>query len=210
MALTKSTAEIDAWAEIAQAGIREGVNTDVSDMYAATLHIDCALSSTTAHTGTEIIVQIGTDTGDANDNWSDLVRFISVTGTAVLLAFDATEPIGETTIAVTNPVTANMDNDKKFKFVENTTAADSEIVYQVSNSGDAGDTITIQDGLTHEQDITTSIIYDIDSATAEAVKQHQIALPSSADRVRVLYNNNFDSNGSTVFTRCRITKVTGI
>ncbi len=210
MALTKTTAEVDAWAEIAQAGIREGANTDVSDAYSSTLHIDCALSTTTAHTGTEIIVQVGTDTGDANDNWSDLSRFVGVTGTAVLLAFDATEPIGETTIAVTNPVTANMDNDKKFKFVENTTAADCEIVYQTANSGDAGDTITIQDGLTHEQDITTSIIYDIDDANAEAVSQHQVDVPASADRIRVLYNNNFDPNGSTVFTRCRITKVTGI
>lgn len=210
MALGKSTTEIDAWAEIAQAGFREGANYDVSDMYDAILHIDCALSSTTAHTGTEIIVQIGTDTGDADDNWSTLVRFISVTGTAVLLAFDATEPSAETSIAVTNPVTANMDNDKKFKFVENTTAADSEIVYQTANSGDAGDTITIQDGLTHEQDITTSIIYDIDDAVAEAVKQHQVAISAPADRVRVFYNNNYDPDGSTVFTRCRITKLTGV
>lgn len=210
MALTKSTAEVDAWAEIAQAGFREGVNTDVSDSYSATLHIDVALSSTTAHTGTEIIVQVGTDTGNADDNWSTLTRFTGATGTAVLLAFAATEPIGETAIAVTNPVTANMDNDKKFKFVENTAAADCEIVYQTANSGDAGDTITIQDGLTHEQDITTSIIYDIDNATAEAVTQHQIDIPSSADRVRVFYNNNFDPNGSTVFTRSRITKLTGV
>jgi len=210
MALTKSTAEVDAWAEIAQTGLREGANTNVSDSYSAVLHIDVALSTTTAHTGTEIIVQIGTDTGDANDNWSDLVRFIAVTGTAVLLAFDATEPIGETVIAVTNPVTANMDNGNKFKFVENTVAADCEIVYQTGNSGYAGDTITIQDGLTHEQDVTTSIIYDIDNATAEALSMHQIDIPATADRIRVLYNNNFDPDGSTVFTRCRITKLTGI
>lgn len=210
MATTKSTAEVDAWAEIAQAGFREGATTDVSDSYSATLHIDVALSTTTAHTGTEIIVQTGTDTGDADDNWSDLVRYIGVTGTAVLLAFDATEPIGETSIAVTNPVTANMDNDKKFKFVENTTAADCEIVYQTANSGDAGDTITIQDGLTHEQDVTTSIIYDIDNVTSEALSMHQIDIPVTADRVRVFYNNNFDPDGSTVFTRCRINKLTGI
>ena len=210
MALLKSTAQVDAWAKIAQAGNREGANTNVSDAYEATLHIDVALSSTTAHTGTEIIVQVGTDTGDANDNWSTLVRFISVNGTAVLLAFDATEPIGETVMAVTNPVTANMDNDKKFKFVEDTTEADSEIVWQVSNSGDAGDTITILDGLTHEKALTSSIIYDIDDANAEAVSQHVIDIPSSVDRIRVIYNNNNDPDGSTVFTRCRITKLTGV
>ena len=72
------------------------------------------------------------------------------------------------------------------------------------------DTITIQDGLTHQQDITTSIIYDIDDATAEAVSMWQVAIPPSADRVRVIYNNNFDANGADVFTRARITKLTGI
>lgn len=210
MPLTKLTDEVDSWAEIAQAGFREGANFNVSDSYSATLHIDCALSSITAHTGTEIIVQIGTDTGDFDDNWSDLVRFIAVTGTAVLLALAATEPVGETVIAVTDPVLNNMDNDRKFKFIENTVAADCEIVYQIANSGDAGDTITIQDGLTHEQDITTSIIYDIDDVASEALSMHQIDIPASADRVRVFYNNDFDPDGSTVFTRCRITKVTGI
>ena len=210
MALTKTTAEVDEWAEIAQAGHRLGAETNVADSYGAVLYIAVALSTTTAHTGTEVVIEIGTDTGDATDNWAIFTRFVGVSGTAVLLALAATEPIGETTIAVTNPVTANMDNDKKFKFIENTTAADSEIVYQTANSGDAGDTITIATGLAHEQDITTSIIYDIDDAVREAVSQHVIEIPASADRVRVKYNNNYDPNGSTVFVSSRITKVTGI
>ena len=209
MATTKSTAAVDTWLVIAQGAFREGADTDVSDAYSSTLYIDCALNTTTAHTGTEIIVDIGTDTGDADDNWSTLVRFIGVTGTAVSLSLDDTEPIGETSIAMTNPVTANMDNDKKYKFIEHATDANSEIVYQTANSGDAGDTITIQDGLAHEQ-TSSSTIFDIDSATAEAVSQHQIDIPASADRVRVRYNNNFDPDGSTVFTRCRISKLTGI
>lgn len=210
MSAIKSPASVDVWAEIAQAGFREGAVVDLQGVYSAVLHIDVALSSTTAHDGTEIIVLIGTDTGDADDNWSILVRYTAVTGTAVLLALAATEPVGETVIAVTDPVTANMDNDKKFKFIENTTPADSEIVYQISNSGDAGDTITLLKGLTHEQDITTSIIYDIDNAKSEALSMHQIDIPNSADRAQVYYNNNFDSGGSTVFVRCRVSKLTGI
>ncbi len=67
MAPTKTTAGLDAWASVAQAGFREGANTDVSDSYESTLHIDCALGSTTAHNGTEIIVQVGTDTGDGDE-----------------------------------------------------------------------------------------------------------------------------------------------
>ena len=136
MSLTKTTGEVDAWAEIDTGAIREGANVDVSDAYEATLHIDCALCEATAHTGTEIIVQIGTDTADKDTNWSTLVRLIGPIGTAVTLALNATEPIGETVLEALNPVAGNMDNDKKFKFLEHATDANSEIVYQVSNSGD--------------------------------------------------------------------------
>ncbi len=210
MALTKVTGAIDVWAEIAQGALREGANINVSNNYETTLHIDIALSSTTLHGGTEIIVQTGTDTGDLDDNWSTLVRFIGVIGTAISTPFLATEPIGEKTIGIDNPATNNQDNDMKFKFIENVAPADSEIVFQTANSGDGGDTVTIQDGLTHEQDITTSIMYDIDDAVLEAVSMHQISIPITADRYRVFYNNNFSPGGSTVFTRCRETKVIAV
>jgi len=72
------------------------------------------------------------------------------------------------------------------------------------------DTITILEGLAHQQDITTSIIYDVDHAVNEAVSMWQVALPPGCDAVRIIYNNNYDSGASTVFTRARITKLTGI
>ena len=125
-----------AWQEIAQNAVLESGSIDVSASQSSTLHIFCALSSTTAHTGTEIIVQVGSEAG-VDGSWTNLTRFIGPVGTAVSCAFAATEPAGETTIAITGPVANNMDNDGKFKFVENTVAADSEVVYQISNSGDA-------------------------------------------------------------------------
>lgn len=128
--------EVLAWQEIAQNAVLESGSIDVSASQDSTLHIFIALSSTTAHTGTEIIVQGGSEAG-VDGSWTTISRFIGPVGTAVLTAFAATEPVGETTIAIDNPVANNMDNDGKFKFVENTVAADCEIVYQVSNSGDA-------------------------------------------------------------------------
>lgn len=209
MTLAKGTSEIDAWAEVAQAGLREGAIQDVDPNYSHTLHIDVALSSTTPHTGIEIIVEAGTDTGNARDNWSVLTRYVCCVGTAVADPLTATEPAAETTLATTDVPGNNMDNDKKFKFIEHNTPANSEIVYQTGNSG-AGDTVTIgRGGLAHEQD-SNSIIYDVDDAVTEALKQQSISIPFDYDRVRVLYNNNYDSDGSTVFTRCRITKATGI
>jgi len=210
MALTKSTTEIDEWAEVAQNSTRLGTAHDVSGCYAATLHVDCALSSATAHTGTEITVQIGTDTGDANDNWSTLCQWIGPTGTPVTANIAGSEAADQTVLSVTNPATQNVDNDGKFKFIEDTgSAANSEIVFQTANSGDSSDTITILDGLAHAKDASDDL-WDIDSATDEVVGQYQIEIPMPADRVRVLINNMYDADGATCHTRTRITKVTAI
>jgi len=127
--------EVLAWQEIAQNAVLESGTIDVSASQSSTLHIFIALSSTTAHTGTEIIVQYGSEAG-VEGSWSDGPRWIGPIGTAISTAFAATEPAGETVLAITDPVTNNQDNDGKYKFIENTVAADSEIVYQVSNSGD--------------------------------------------------------------------------
>jgi len=109
---------------------------DVSDSRATTLHIDCCIGSTTAHTGTEIIPQIASEAG-VDDAWTTIGNsFIGPTGTAIGLAFVATEPIAETVIAIANPVANNMDNDGKFKFVLNNVVADSEIVFQTLHGAD--------------------------------------------------------------------------
>jgi len=209
MALTKSGAEVDAWAAIAQNTVREGAAVDVSDAYAATLHIDCALGNTTVHTGTEIIVQISSAaSGDAY--WSNFMRFIGPTGTAVDANFkDATEAAGETTLSIDNPVTENVDNNKKFKFVEHDTDANSEIVYQTANTADDTDTITVLDGLTNEQTSSSNLL-DIDHVTTEAVIMYTLDLPMPSLRARVIYNNGYDPDGAIVYTRCRISKVTAV
>ena len=127
-----------AWQEIAQAGFLETGSIDVSGSQATTLHIDVALSNTTAHTGTEVRTFIGSEAG-VDGSWTELPggRFIGPIGTAVALALAATEPAGETVIAIDNPVANNMDNIGKLKFIENTVAADSEIVYQTAVGADA-------------------------------------------------------------------------
>jgi len=208
MALTKSVAAVDEWAEVAQNATREGAEVDISDCYSAMLHIDVALSSATAHTGSEIIVQISSNT-TGDEHWNTLTRFISVTGTPISVNLANQEAAGQTVLGVTNPVTNNMDNDGKFKFIEHGTVANSEIVFQTANGGDAGDTITVQDGLTNQQE-TTSVLFDIDHATNEVVGQYAVEIPFGANRCRVLYNNTYDPDGATIHTHCRISKVTGV
>lgn len=211
MALTKTTAGIDAWQEIAgNAAAVLGNETDVTDAYMATVHVDVALGEVAvAHTGTEIIIQVSSSTGNENDNWHTISRLIGAIGTAVSDPLGATETAAQTVLTMTDVPGSNIDNDNKFKFIENTTVADSEIVYQSANSG-AGDTITILDGLAHEQDITTSVLFDIDDAVTEAVSQFSVELPQDTDAVRIIYNNNFDASAADVFVRSRVTKLTGI
>lgn len=199
---TKAGSVIDAWLEVAQAGIRIGAEQSVATDVDMALLIEVALVTTTAHTGTRVTVQVSEE-ASGDGFWTSLQPFVGPLGTAVVLALDATEPIGETSIAVTDPVTANLDNDGKFKFIEHATDAVSEIVYQTANSGDAGDTLTIAYGLANEQ-TSSSQIFDIDHAVNEALLQRVVPIPASVSRVRVIYDNNYDPDGSAVFTRARL------
>jgi len=135
--LAKDVAEVDAWAEIAASATREGATVDISALYDVTLYIDCALSSTNAHaSGTEIIVQVSSLTsGDAG--WTNLTAFGGPAATAIKVDLGGDEAAGQTELTVTNPVTANLDLLGKWVFLENTaTPANSEIVYQIAQSGD--------------------------------------------------------------------------
>ena len=208
MALTKAIAAVDEWAEVSAGALREGATTDITAMYEAQLHIDVSLAEATAETvGATIIVQVSSNTTGDTD-WSPLTSFGGPTGTAISKALGGTEAVGQTVLTVVDPVTANLNHHGKLLFIEHTTPASSEIVYSVADSGDAGDTITIQDGLTTEQTAAASTIWSIDG-TASAVAQYVVALPMSTNRVRVIYDNIL-ATGADIFSRCRISKVTAV
>lgn len=137
--LTKAVAAVDAWAEVAQGatGIREGATVDVSGYYQATLFIDVCLSEAVAETtGATVYVEISSNTtGDAD--WRILTSLGGPAATAESEALSGDEAAGQTVLSVTNPTTANLDNPSRFIFFEDTaSAANSEIIFQVSNEGD--------------------------------------------------------------------------
>ena len=214
MALTKGEqTELDAWAVTANGSIRLGVELDVSSAYYCDLDIKAVLAEAVASTGQpEVIIMKTGKASPAKDDWSPLMRLIGPSGTPVTpLALDATEPAAETVIACTNPVTANIDNDGKYKFIKNTTLANSEVIFQTANSGDAGDTITILDGLVHEQTAAASTIMDIDDVSNEVVAQWSLTIDClSLKRIRVVYNADKDTDGPDVICRCDYTLCTGI
>jgi len=214
MALTKgSQTTLDEWAVTANTAIRLGTELDVSTAYFCTLNIKAALAEAVASTGQpEVIVQVTGEATPAKDDWTNYMRLIGPVGTPVTpLAFDATEPAGETSIACQNPVTANIDNDGKFKFIKHTTVANSEVVFQTANSGDAGDTITILDGLANEQTAAASTIHDIDHARTEVVAQWTLGIDCTAlSRIRIIYNADYDTDGPDVMCYSAYTLNTGI
>jgi len=214
MALTKgSQTTLDEWALTANTAVRLGTELDVSSAYQCMLNIKAALGEAVASSGQpEIIIQVTGEASPAKDDWINYFRFIGPQGTPVApLAFDATEPAAETEIACTNPATAGVDYDGKFKFIKNVTIADCEVVFQVSNTGDGGDTITILDGLANEQDIATSYIMDIDDPVLEVVSQWAINIDCLAiNRIRIIYNANYDTDGPDVYCYSAYTLNTGI
>lgn len=199
MAVTKSVAAVDEWAEVAQNAVREGTTVDVSGCYGAALNINIAISSTTAHTGSRIIVQVSSNSS-GDEDWHDLVPFLTSSGTANSEAItDNPLAAASTTIAVAN--TTGYDADGVIPiFIEDGTVANSEICWLVSHV--ANTSITVQDGTTNEHAQNT-LMYNI-------VDTYIVELPFDANRVRIIYDNTHDPDGATIHTYSRITKVTGI
>jgi len=214
MALTKgSQTTLDEWAVTAKTAIRLGTELDVSAAYGCTLNIKAALGEAVASTGQpEVIIQVTGEATPAKDDWTNFMRLVGPVGTPVLLSLAADELAADTVIAITDPVLNNMDNDGKFKFILNTvTVADSEVVFQTANSGDAGDTITILDGLANAQTAAGSDILDIDNARVEVVAQWTLNIDcTSLSRIRLIYNADYDTDGPNVYCFCAYTLHTGI
>ena len=99
------------------------------------LHLFCALNGTTAHLGTEFIVQVRNEV--TVNEWTKLFSFVMCAGkTAVLTAVASTAAAGQKVIAVTNPTTANLNHINKNLFILDATIANSEVAFLTVNGGD--------------------------------------------------------------------------
>lgn len=198
-ALSKSVGAVDEWAEIAQNAVREGATTDVSTYYQATLHIAYGLSSEVAHTGTKISVQ-GSSTTSGDEDWYTIAEFTTKTGTPNTEAFGGSEAGGATVLEVASTTGLYDDDETRWIFIEDNTAANSEIALLVSHVANVS--VTVQDGITNAHD-TSDAMFDIADSLS-------ISIPDTVNRVRIIYDNTYDSDGATLFTYCRISGITGI
>lgn len=198
MALTKAVAAVDACQEIAQNTVLEGAIVDVSACYSAALHIDFALSNATAHTGTRIKVQVSSATS-GDEDWQDLYDFISITGTTDLEAI-TNNPLSAGGTSITVASTTGYTVNGSWRFLEDATFANSEWVFQTAYVTNTS--ITILDGVTREH-ANTAVLNSI-------ADRYVVSLPDWANRVRIVYDNTYDSDGATVAVRARISKLTGV
>lgn len=198
-ALTKAVAAVDEWAEVAQNSVREGATVDVSGYYQATLHIAYALSSETAHTGSMIKVQ-GSSATSGDEDWHTIWEFSTKTGTANTEALSGSETGGATVIEVASTTGLYDDDETRWIFIEDNTVANSEICLLVSHV--ANTSVTFQDGITNAHD-TSDALFDIADSLI-------VVIPDTTNRVRVIYDNTFDSDGATIHTYAKISGITAI
>jgi len=199
MALTKSTAALDACQEIAQNTVLEGTTVDVSGCYEAALHVWFALSNATAHTGTKIILQVSANTS-GDEDWTDYAELVSITGTTNLEVI-TNNPLAAAGTSITVANTTGYTVDGSWRFLEDvSTFANSEWVFQIAVVTNTS--ITIMDGVTraHAQN---SILNSIAAC-------YVFHLPLWANRARLIYDNTYDSDGATVAIKSRVSKTTAI
>jgi len=195
--IVKVAEAVHSWTAVAQNTIVKSAECDISEAYSAILHIQAALDTTTAHTGTKFITQIsGAESGD--EDWQDYNEFVALIGEAATDAIE-NDPLaaGETNITLTGH--AAFTALAKWRLIKDATIINSELVLQ--SESDTND-IDILDGTTNAHVATTPMW---DTAMVQ-----NISLPRTALRARMVVDNTYDADGSTLMYKTRITKTIGV
>jgi len=129
--------ELLAWQSVAlNAVILESTELSLANVYEAMLHIDVALAGTTAHLGTEIIIEVRKEA--TVDEWTVWQRLSVLSGkTAFSTDVADTAAAAQKVIAIANPTAGNLNHINKRLFIEDATAANCEIVWQTECGADA-------------------------------------------------------------------------
>jgi len=196
---TISCEAIDACVEVAQNAVYEGATTPVDPNYVTRLHCLLALTTETPHTGTKIMIQSsGVETGNRNWTTFEFVRLVGTANSQVITNDPAT--VGTTVFTVAD-TTGYEDNGVRKVFLEDVnTFANSEWFELVSAASNTS--LTVLDGSAIEHAVN-SIFYNV-------AEDFEYDLPLGHDRFRVIVDNTYDDDGSTVAYQLDVTKVTGV
>lgn len=124
------------WTSIALGAYAESAEIVLTSARAATVHVDIAIVGTTAHLGTEILVQIRKEA--TVDEWTEWARLVSCAGlTAFKTDVASTAAAGQKVIAIANPTAGNLNKVCKNIFILDATIANCEIAWQTACGADA-------------------------------------------------------------------------
>lgn len=127
---TENTQVVD-WTSLAISLVAQTAAIDLTGAFGATVHVDIAIIGTTAHLGTEVIVQVRKEA--TVSEWTDWARLVVLSGiTAFSTALNAQSSASILTVAAIGNLTTA--KGFKFIFVQDNTPASSEICYQISGA----------------------------------------------------------------------------
>jgi len=193
--ITVVESQLDDWTPVAQNTIVEGSEDDFSNNLETTMIIYAALDTTTAHTGTRFIIQIaGKATG--NEDWADYLELpIGLIGTAVTdLIEDNPLAATSTAIALTGHA---LTTEGVWLFIEDSTLVNSELIFLKSQTANE---IVALDGTTNEHAQNTPIF--------NVVMIETLYIPASIGRIRVIVDNTYDADGSTLNFKITVNEAT--
>ena len=193
---TKAGSQIDEWAVITAATIREGAATAIPDDLRIAIQIFISKVEAVAHDGEATVIVEVSDNTTGDEDWTVLNEFKIDAETASTTTLDAEAAAAATTVPLT--ATANFTTKGDRYFIKNGTIANSEIVR--NNGYSDGVSITILDGLTNTQQNGVSIY--------TSVQDWIVRIPADFRRFRVLINNA-DADCDIV-SRTRVGKATDI
>lgn len=187
----KVTTALNDWTAVAQNALVHSEELDISGVKKAQMQIQAALDTTTAHTGTRFIPQTSNKiSGD--EDWHTVTEFVALIGTAATdLIEDNPLAAGSTAIALTGHA---LTAEGILLFIEDGTLADSEIAMEASQSANE---VVLLDGTTNAHALNTAIF--------NVAMTQIVSLPAEAKRARLVVDNTYDDNGSTLNYRADIT-----
>ena len=194
-AYPKEAEELQDWTAVPQNTIVKSAEYDLTGVKNAILHIQAALDTETAHTGTKFITQIsGAESGD--EDWQDYNEFVALIGSATQdLIQTATLAAGSTAIPLT---THGYTTEGTILFIEDGTLANSELVRVASQTANE---VVALDGTTNAHVVGVKL-FDV------AMTQN-ISISKEAKRLRLIVDNSYDSDGSTLNYKAAISTIAG-
>jgi len=191
----KAVEQATDWTAVAQNTVAKSAEINCALHAVSHLAIQAFLDTETAHTGTEFIVQVSSNTS-GNEDWEEYTRFVGLIGTAN--KEDVTNnPLAAAGTSITVAATLGYTVGLLFA-IKDATLVNSELCLATVITTNTS--ITIIDGVTNEH-ANTADLYNI------ALTQI-IMLAPTVNRVRVIINNGYDADGSTLNYKLRCSKVT--